>query len=218
MNRLVLFDLDGTLIDSAPDLCAAANALRAQWGLAPLSYDALREWAGAGARGLLWAALRLRSEAAVFDAQRQAFLQTYEAHMLDQCACFDGVLDMLASLEAAGHRWGIVTNKSNRYASPICSATGLDRAVCCISGSDMGQMKPLPGALLAGMAAAGAQAEQTVYVGDDARDARCAQAAGVRFIAATWGYTGAGAPADDWGADALAARPTDIVSIIDRLL
>lgn len=217
MRPLILFDLDGTLIDSAPDLCAAANELRRRRGWAKLPYESLREHCGAGARGMVWAGLRIAPGAASFEALRGEFLAYYEEHMNDASALFAGVRGMIDAIESAGLVWGIVTNKSARYAAPICREKGLAGAACLFSGWDMQKMKPLPDVLLAAIAACGSTPQQTVYIGDDLRDARCSQAAGCAFIAADWGYTGAGVPVGQWGADAVARRPEDVLALALKL-
>lgn len=215
---LILFDLDGTLIDSAPDLAASVNHLRQVRGLAPLPFESLRHFCGAGARGMLAAGLRLTPQSPCYETERQAFLSHYEAHMFDKAALFAGVSDMLRSIEEAGWRWGIVTNKSARFAGPMSRLLGLDGAACLISGSDMGKMKPLPDALLAGIKACGGTAKKTVYIGDDRRDRLCAANAGVPFIAAGWGYVEGSIPVKDWGAEGLAHVPRDVPVLVRRLL
>lgn len=217
-HTLVLFDLDGTLIDSASDLCAAANRLRTRRNIPALQYEALREYCGRGARGLIWETLRVAPGAEVFEMIKTEFLDDYCAHMNEKSRLFDGVPEMLAQLPT----WGIVTNKSARFARPIALEKGLlPTARCLLSGSDMGKMKPLPDPLLAGAAACGLAPEEysdVFYVGDDLRDAQAARAAGMRFIAAAWGYTKAAADIHDWGADAVAASPRDLKEIIGGLL
>ncbi|MGN1209252.1 MAG: HAD family hydrolase [Duodenibacillus sp.] len=214
----MLFDLDGTLVDSAPDLAASANRLRQMRGLAPLPFASLRDFCGAGARGMLATSLRLTPDAPCYEAERRAFLSHYEAHMFDKAALFSGVRDMLHNIEEAGWRWGIVTNKSARFAAPICRLLGLSGTSCLISGSDIGKMKPLPDALLAGIEACAGRTEETVYIGDDRRDRLCAANAGVPFIAAGWGYVQGSIPVEEWGANAVARRPEEIPQYVQRLL
>lgn len=216
---LILFDLDGTLIDSAPDLCAAANRLRTRRKLPPLAYVALREYCGSGARGMVWQALRMAPGTEAFKAVRQEFLDDYEKHMNDNSHLFEGVESMLAALTESGLTWGIVTNKSAVYARPICEEKGLlPQASCLVSGSDMGKMKPLPDPLLKGIFESGSGFENVIYVGDDLRDALAAKAAGTRFIAAAWGYTKAADDIKNWGADAICPNPATLPDIVNRLL
>lgn len=215
---LVLFDLDGTLVDSAPDLTAAANRLRTRRGLPALPFDAMRTFCGSGARGMLWQALRVAPDAPTYASIRQEFLDDYGEHMHDACALFAGVREMIGLLDAMQAAWGIVTNKSCVFARPICQELGLiPGARCLISGSDIGAMKPKPDALFRGIAECGGDPATTFYVGDDARDAAAARNAGLRFIAAGWGYVGAAAPVGTWGAEAIADCPQEVAKLVAEL-
>ncbi len=218
-HTLVLFDLDGTLIDSAPDLCAAANRLRTRRGLPALSFEALREYCGSGARGMVWQAMRMAPGTDAFEAMRQEFLDDYGRHMNDACDVFEGVKFMLEELTRAGIVWGIVTNKSAVFAKPLCEEKELlPQASCLVSGSDMGKMKPLPDPILEGVRLSGNNFKNIVYVGDDHRDALAAKAAGVLFIAAGWGYTKATVAIKNWGADAICQSPLDLPDVVRRLI
>lgn len=219
MRGLILFDLDGTLMDSAPGLANSANFLRSRTGLAPLPYEALREHCGSGAAGMIWAGLRMPPTASVFEASRRDFLEHYAQIMVQDSTPFEGVPDMLARLTEMGLAWGIVTNKAIELARPLCEAKGIARhAACILSGQSFPAPKPAPDALLHAMATLGYSAAETVYVGDDARDAQAAANAKVPFIAATWGYTGSGAAVSDWGAAALARYVTELPELAVRLL
>ena len=219
MSALVLFDLDGTLVDSAPDLCAAANWLRSQHGLAPLPYSAMRNSAGKGARGLLWASLRLPTDAAQFPAEKKRFLEYYGEHLNDSSNVFEGIFEMLDMIESRGWRGGIVTNKACGLARPICEKKGLlPRAACLIGGDTTGKLKPAPDSLFAALRTVKASPDQCVYVGDDARDAAAAHAAGVKSIAAVWGYGGSLDEISRWNAHAVAHKPLDVVEATIRLL
>ncbi len=212
MRGCILFDLDGTLVDSAPDLGASANFLREAAGLAPLPFGALRESAGKGARGMLWAALRIGPSAPDFEERKAAFLTHYEAHISERSTLFAGIPELLSSLDEKGFVWGIVTNKAGALASKLCAAKGITpKTGCIVSGSDLGAMKPRPEAIFAGIAACAADASRTIYVGDDARDAQAAANAGVPFIAASWGYVAGGIDIKRWGAQALARKPADVL-------
>jgi phosphoglycolate phosphatase len=209
--RGVLFDLDGTLIDSAPDLAGAANRLRADHGLAPLPYAALRPMVGAGARGMVGVAFGAVPGEPRFDALRDAFLAHYEAALLEGTRPFDGVAEMLAALESAGIPWGIVTNKVTRFATPIVAGLGLaPRAAVVVCGDTTPHAKPHPEPLLHAARAMGLAPESVLYVGDDLRDAQAARAAGMPMVAATWGYLGTGEPVERWGADALLDAPAQL--------
>ena len=153
MRGLILFDLDGTLMDSAPGLANSANFLRSRAGLAPLPYEALREHCGSGAAGMIWAGLRMPPTASVFEASRRDFLEHYAQIMVQDSTPFEGVPDMLARLTEMGLAWGIVTNKAIELARPLCEAKGIARhAACILSGQSFPAPKPAPDALLHAMA------------------------------------------------------------------
>ena len=210
--RGVLFDLDGTLIDSAPDLAGAANRLRAEHGLAPLPLESLRPMVGSGARGMVGVAFGVAPGDARFEALRDAFLAHYEAGLLQQTSAFDGVDAMLSALTAAGIPWGIVTNKATRFTTPIVAGLGLARrAAVVVCGDTTAHAKPHPEPLWHAARALGLPPEAVVYVGDDLRDAQAARAAGMAMVAATWGYLGLGEPVHEWGADALVEAPARLL-------
>jgi len=210
--RGVLFDLDGTLVDSAPDLAGAANRLRAEHGLEPLPFEQLRPMVGAGARGMVGAAFGVKPGESRFEALRDAFLARYEAGLLENTRPFAGVEALLAALEAAGLPWGIVTNKATRFTMPIVEGLGLARrAAVVVCGDTTPHSKPHPEPLLAAARALRLAAEDLAYVGDDLRDAQAARAAGMRMVAAAWGYLGLGDPPAAWGADVVVDRPGDLL-------
>ena len=211
--RGVLFDLDGTLIDSAPDLAGAANRLRADHGLAPLPLADLRPMVGSGARGMVGVAFGVAPGDARFEALRDAFLAHYDACLLETTHPFDGVDAMLSALEAAGVPWGIVTNKATRFTTPIVAGLGLaQRAAVVVCGDTTPHSKPHPEPLWHAARAMGLAPQDVVYVGDDLRDAQAAKAAGMAMVVATWGYLGLGEPVHSWGADALADAPAQLSS------
>ena len=210
--RGVLFDLDVTLVDSAPDLAGAANRLRADHGLEPLPLELLRPMVGSGARGMVGVAFDVAPGEPRFEPLRDAFLAHYEAGLLQSTRPFDGVDQMLSALEAAGIPWGIVTNKAARFTTPIVAGLGLvKRAAVVVCGDTTPHAKPHPEPLWHAARAMGLAPESVVYVGDDLRDAQAARAAGMTMVAATWGYLGLGEPVHEWGADALAAAPGQLL-------
>ena len=210
--RGVLFDLDGTLIDSAPDLAGAANRLRADHGLEPLPLETLRPMVGSGARGMVGVAFGVAPGEPRFEPLRDTFLAHYEAMLLDRTAPFAGVEEMLSVLEAAGIPWGIVTNKAARFTLPIVAGLKLDeRAAAVVCGDTTPHSKPHPAPLLHAAGAMRLAPGDVVYVGDDLRDAQAARAAGMPMVAATWGYLGLGEPVHDWGADALVDTPAQLL-------
>ena len=211
--RGVLFDLDGTLIDSAPDLAGAANRLRADHGLAPLPLETLRPMVGAGARGMVGVAFGVAPGEPRFEALRDGFLAHYEARLLEHTQPFEGVDAMLSALEAAGIPWGIVTNKATRFALPIVAGLKLaQRAAVVVCGDTTPHSKPHPEPLWHAARAMGLAPEGVVYVGDDLRDAQAARAAGMAMVAATWGYLGLGEPVHSWGADVLMDSPSQLMA------
>lgn len=207
----VLFDLDGTLIDSAPDLAGAANRLRADHGLPPLPLAQLRPMVGSGARGMVGVAFGVAPGDERFEPLRDAFLAHYEAGLLERTHPFDGVEAMLSALEAAGIPWGIVTNKATRFTTPIVAGLGLARrAAVVVCGDTTPHSKPHPEPLWHAARAMGLAPEGVVYVGDDLRDAQAAKAAGMAMVAATWGYLGVGESVHTWGADVLLDAPNQL--------
>ena len=214
--RAVLFDLDGTLVDSAPDLAGTANDMRALRGLEPVSFDELRPMAGSGARGMLARAFNLAPEQPGYEPLRDEFHDLYEQRMLRQTALFAAVLPVLDVLEQRGLVWGIVTNKALRFASPLASALGLwPRARVLVAGDTTPHTKPHPAPLLEAARQLVVPAAGCTYVGDDLRDMRAARAAGMGAIAAAWGYLGAGGAPQDWGADAVLAEPCELLQFLN---
>lgn len=216
--RLVLFDLDGTLVDSAPDLAASANELRRRRGLPPLPYRALREVCGSGARGLVWASLRIAPGAPNFEAVRSEFLEHYAGHLTDHLTVFPGIYEMIEAFACQGISWGVVTNKVSALAHPVCKAAGFTESMLCLVGGDMVETpKPAPLSLQLAMRLTGFAPEETLYVGDDARDTMAAHAAGLPAAAACWGYTGGGADIKNWGSDFYAQTPMEILQVVKKL-
>ncbi len=214
----VLFDLDGTLIDSAPDLGAAVDRLRTRRGLASLPDAAYRPVCGAGARGLLGVAFGLKPGMDEFDALKEEFFNEYEQALAVRTALFSGVADLLLGLQAAGLKWGIVTNKSVRFTQPLTLRMGLagpgalaGGAAAVVSGDTTPHSKPRPEPLIEACRQADVVPERCVYVGDDLRDIQAGRAAGMRTIAAHWGYLGEH-DASTWGADAHAQSPLAVLA------
>jgi N-acetyl-D-muramate 6-phosphate phosphatase len=212
--RGVLFDLDGTLIDSAPDLAGAANDLRAQHGLPPLPYAALRPMVGSGARGMVGAAFGVAPGDPRFEGLRDAFLARYEQRLLQETAVFDAMQPVLAALSAAGVPWGVVTNKATRYAQPVVRGLGLGTSVL-VCGDTTPHAKPHPAPLLEGARRLALAATDCVYVGDDLRDVQAGRAAGMAVLAAAWGYLGDAEPVAAWGADAVLPDPSALLQWLD---
>lgn len=211
MPRCVfLFDLDGTLVDTAPDLAAAANALRTARGMAPLPYEALQPITGRGAPALVAAALGAKPSDPGFEALRREFLENYEHALAAESKVYPGTGTLLEALQESGARLGVVTNKQTAYAQTILSALGLAPFFSLVIGSDApcAAMKPKPDSLLTAMKALGADAARTWYAGDDLGDVLAAHAAGIVCAFADWGVKRTIAEAS--GADFVARRPEAI--------
>ena len=211
--RVVLFDLDGTLADSAPDLAGAINACLGARGKAPLPLEVLRPWASHGARGLIGQAFGLKPGDAGYEDLRVEFVDRYESALCQHTTLFPGVERMLDALEQADLRWGIVTNKVTRLTTPLVRLLGLDqRAACVVSGDTAARPKPDPAPIAYALNACGCPPEAGVYVGDDERDIQAGRAAGVRTIAAAYGYSAAREDVAAWRADLIIAQPADLLA------
>lgn len=210
--RAVLFDLDGTLVDTAADLCAAANAIRARVDLPPLALEVLRPTVSRGSRAMLGVALP-QFDAAAREAWVEPFLAAYADAIAVHSRLFDGIESVLGAIERDGACWGIVTNKPEGLARALVDGLGL-RARCAVlvGGDTLPQRKPDPQPLWFACDQLGIAPAHAVYVGDDARDIEAARAAGMRAIAAAWGYRDAGERIEDWRADAVAERPIELLS------
>ncbi len=216
VHKAVLFDLDGTLVDSAPDLAGAANALRSQHGLPALPYETLRPLVGTGARGMVGAAFGVAPGDAGFEALRDAFLDLYAQRLLQATTPFAGVSTLLAALDAAGLPWGIVTNKATRFAQPLVAGLPLLAATATlVAGDTTPHAKPHPAPLLEAARRLAVAPSDCLYVGDDHRDVLAGRAAGMATAAALWGYLGVGEPASAWGADLLLDQPGDLLKSLD---
>jgi len=210
----VLFDLDGTLIDSAPDLAGAGNELRVARGLSPLPYEAFRPMVGSGARGMVGIALQLGPADTDFPAARDEFLRRYEARMTRETRVFGEIPSVLQDLERNGIPWGIVTNKAARFAEPVVRSLGLHRnAAALVCGDTTPHAKPHPAPLLEAARRIGVDAADCIYVGDDLRDVQAGRAAAMCTVVAAWGYLGLGDAIDDWGADRVIRAPRDLLNL-----
>lgn len=215
--ELVLFDLDGTLADTAPDLGGAANRMRVARGMTALPLDELRPVASHGARGLLGRAFGVTPADAAFEELRQEFLREYEAALCVDSTIFPRMDETLAALEARGVRWGIVTNKVARFTEPLVRALGLaERAACVVSGDTAPRPKPDPAPLLHALGITGIEAHAAIYVGDDLRDVQAGRAAGMRTVAVSYGYLGEGLPLHAWGADHVIDTPAGLLDLLGR--
>lgn len=215
--RAVLFDLDGTLIDSAPDLGAAADRMRTARGLPSLPYELYRPMAGAGARGMLGIGFGLTPESPEFADMREEFFRNYEQCMTERTYAFDGVAQLIASLQAMDMPWGVVTNKSMRFTDPLTRQMPLFAgAGAIISGDTTAHAKPHPAPLLEAAARMGLAPQHCIYVGDDERDIIAGKAAGMKTVAACYGYLGAGADTQGWQADAQINFPLELLKLLGK--
>jgi 2-phosphoglycolate phosphatase len=213
--QAVLFDLDGTLIDSAPDLAGAANELRAAHGLAALPYDLFRPMVGSGARGMLAVAFDIGPQHERFTELRDDFLRRYELRMTQQTRLFDAVDAVLDALDSKRRPWGIVTNKAARFTDPLVRSLGLHpRAATVIAGDTTPHSKPHPAPLLEAARRLELDPAKCIYVGDDVRDVQAGRAAGMTTAVAAWGYLGHGEPVEAWGAEFIARRPSDLLNLL----
>lgn len=213
--KAVLFDLDGTLIDSAPDLAGAGNDMRVARGLPLLPLAHFRPMVGAGARGMVARALEVAPGDADFETMRAEFLQRYEARMTRHTQVFEAMQPVLDVLREHGLPWGIVTNKVTRYTEPIVRALGLaERAAALVCGDTTAHAKPHPAPLLEAARQLKLEAPACVYVGDDLRDVQAGRAAGMATVAAAWGYLGEGEHIDDWGADHVIESPAELLKLL----
>ena len=205
----VLFDLDGTLIDSAPDLAAAADKMRTDRGLTSIPQIQYRAMAGAGARGMIGVAFGLTPQNAEFESLKEEFFCNYEACMTERTYVFDGVAELITQICQSGLKWGVVTNKSTRFTLPLTQAMPLfNTAQTIISGDTTLYAKPHPAPLLEAARQLNLHPERCAYVGDDERDIIAGRAAGMFTVAAAYGYLGEALDIAGWKADATVISPS----------
>jgi phosphoglycolate phosphatase len=215
LPQAVLFDLDGTLIDSAPDLGAAADKMRTDRGLPSLDYALYRPMAGSGARGMLEIAFGMGPEHPDYENFKEEFLSNYEKAMTVHSVIFDGVQDLLVHLQELGLRWGVVTNKSQRFTLPLTAQIPLfASAQAIVSGDTTPHAKPHPEPLFEAARRMQLSPEHCWYVGDDERDIVAGKAAGMTTVAAHYGYLGSQAKVLSWGADHIIHSPLALAALL----
>ncbi len=211
----VLFDLDGTLIDSAPDLGAAVDKMRVARGMPSLPLEHYRPMAGAGARGMIGLAFGMTPEHPDFEAMKEEFFINYENCMTERTRIFEGVADMVNALVAQGLAWGVVTNKSSRFTDPLTAAMPLfATARAIVSGNTTPHAKPHPEPLFEAARRLSIDPARCVYVGDDERDIVAGLAAGMGTVAATYGYLGAQSDISRWNAHLHIDSPMDLLKFL----
>lgn len=211
----VLFDLDGTLADTAPDMARTVNLMRERRGLAPVASEKVRPHVSQGARGMICSAFEISVEDPGYAAMRDEFLDIYAGNLCIGTCLFPGMDELLAALESGGLPWGVVTNKFERFAQSVLEGLGLAGRVGVVVGGDtLARSKPFPDPLLHAAAVLGAEPSRTLYIGDDPRDVEAARAAGMPVLVAGYGYLGDSPQPDRWGADAVVQSVAEIGSWI----
>lgn len=215
MIQAVLFDLDGTFADTAPDLAHAVNLMRAARGMPPVPVEKTRPVTSMGARGLLGAGFDITPEHPEFAKMREEFLDLYEENLCLHTRLFPGMAELVDALEARAIKWGIVTNKAERFAIPLIDRLGYaSRCACVIGGDTTGKLKPHPDSLFAGARSINIPPSDCLYAGDDERDIQAGHAAGMRTVAVRYGYLNGSEPAS-WGAHAVINTPMELIAHLD---
>ena len=213
--KAVLFDLDGTLIDSFAAIAASVNHVRALRGLPSLPYELYRPMAGAGARGMLGVAFGMAPDHADFPAMREEFFRNYEACMTQRTYVFEGVSELIKTLTEHNVAWGVVTNKSMRFTAPLTKVMPLFASARAVVGGDSTpHAKPHPAPLLEAARQVGVKPIECLYVGDDVRDVQAGKAAGMPTVAALYGYLGSQADVKAWGADTQIETPLALLPLL----
>lgn len=213
---MILFDLDGTLVDTAHDLAYALNLQRERHGLVILPLETIRPFASHGSRGLLSVGFALSPEDDSFEAMREEYLALYDQVLTRKPILFDGVAELLETLDNKSVPWGVVTNKPRRFTQPLLQNIGLlERAACVVSGDDAPRPKPYPDTLFLACEQAGVNPERCWYVGDAERDIEAGRAAGMQTVVAMYGYLSEADQPEKWGADVFVNAPLELLMLID---
>lgn len=216
MIEAILFDLDGTLVDTAPDLAWVLNQQRQMHGLIEMPFDLIRPWASHGTAGLLQAGFAIEPDHPAYDELREEYLRMFSEHDNQYSTLFPGMMELLDELERRGIPWGIVTNKPGWLTAPLLDRLGLDtRAACIISGDSCERSKPHPDPLMLACAQLDLPADSCVYIGDAERDIQAAHACGMPAILAEYGYIGPHDDPENWEAEGVIAIPTDLLLYLE---
>lgn len=214
--RAVLFDLDGTLADTAPDLVGALNQVRLEENLAPQPLAHLRRFASEGARGLLREGMGIQTDHPDYAKWVDRFLTHYAARLSRETDLFEGMPALLGELMLRGVAWGVVTNKHSRFTLPLLHALALPGLACVVCGDTTPNPKPAPDPVLHACTSLGIAPHESIYVGDDRRDIQSGHAAGCLTLAAAWGYLGGTSPVSEWAADGIIGHPAEILAWVQR--
>jgi phosphoglycolate phosphatase len=217
--RAVLFDMDGTLLDTAPDFVAVCQAMRAARGLAPVDEQLIRDVVSGGARAMVSATFDIEIGVEGFEALRLEFLERYQQHCAILSKPFDGMLELLGDIEASRLIWGVATNKPVTFAEPIMQQLGLNgRSAVLVCPDHVPRSKPAPDMLLLACEKIGVAPADVLFVGDDARDIEAGRAAGCKTAAVTYGYIHPEDNPRHWGADVVVDHPLELRAVLDRAL
>jgi len=214
----ILFDLDGTLLDTAPDLVMALNGVLRAHDQSVLPLEVARPYVSRGARGLLQCGFGLSEDSPDYAAYVEEFLGLYRESLCEHTTLFDGMSALLDSLDEAKCLWGVVTNKAAGLTVPLLKEIQLfNRLHVLVSGDTLPEKKPSPRPLLYACNKAGMLPEETIYVGDDRRDIEAANAAGMLSVAARYGYYDVSDSPDNWGADIVIEHPGELGGLLESL-
>lgn len=215
--RTILFDLDGTLADTAPDLAHALNAVLREQGRPALPFARIRPAVSHGASALIRLGFNIEPDDANFETLRLRLLDIYQQHLADQTILFPGVPELLAQIEQRGMNWGVITNKPAWLTEPLMGKLGLmQRAACIVSGDTTARRKPDPEPMLYACSKAGSAVQECVYVGDAERDIEAGKRAGMKTLVALFGYIADGDKPHTWGADGMINAPQDVLAWMDN--
>ncbi|MCX7108016.1 MAG: HAD-IA family hydrolase [Methylococcales bacterium] len=215
----VLFDLDGTLVDTAPDLVSCLNKALIKHGFTVITSDKVKPFISFGAVAMVNASLKESASKELKATVVETMLDIYQNNIAEHSVFFEGILDTLDAIEAQGLKWGVVTNKRERFTDPLMAALNLtDRAACIISGDTTGNPKPHPEPMLAACKRADVIPQECVYIGDASHDIKAGKNAQMKTLAALYGYINADDTPETWGADALIKSPKQLTDWINSAL
>ncbi len=219
MLKAVLFDMDGTLLDTAPDFVAVCQAMLAAHGRAPIDDQRIQDVVSGGARAMVAATFDMDPEAPGFETLRQEFLDRYQEHCAVFTRPYEGMAELLESIDRSRLIWGVVTNKPVRFAAPIMQQLGLaERSAVLVCPDHVKNSKPDPEMLLLACSQLNIDPSQVLFIGDDLRDIESGRAAGTKTAAVRYGYIHPDDNPAHWGADVIVDHPRDLLAVLDRAL